>query len=72
MRDEAQIKQRGVQSLMNLLAAGQTGLSIAYDMPTLYGYDVGLEGFRAIAPASCANLHFIKMRALFGLQLPCN
>ena len=22
-----------------LLAAGQTGLSIAYDMPTLYGYD---------------------------------
>jgi methylmalonyl-CoA mutase N-terminal domain/subunit len=23
----------------SLLAAGQTGLSIAYDMPTLYGYD---------------------------------
>ncbi len=26
-----------------LLAAGQTGLSIAYDMPTLYGYDTDQE-----------------------------
>jgi methylmalonyl-CoA mutase N-terminal domain/subunit len=27
------------QRFKDLLAAGQTGLSIAYDMPTLYGYD---------------------------------
>jgi methylmalonyl-CoA mutase N-terminal domain/subunit len=27
------------QRFHHLLAAGQTGLSIAYDMPTLYGYD---------------------------------
>ena len=27
----------------DLLAAGQTGLSIAYDMPTLYGYDTDQE-----------------------------
>ena len=27
-----------------LLAAGQTGLSIAYDMPTLYGYDTDDPG----------------------------
>jgi methylmalonyl-CoA mutase N-terminal domain/subunit len=27
------------QRFRSLLAAGQTGLSIAYDMPTLYGYD---------------------------------
>jgi methylmalonyl-CoA mutase N-terminal domain/subunit len=27
------------QRFKSLLAAGQTGLSIAYDMPTLYGYD---------------------------------
>ncbi len=27
------------QRFRDLLAAGQTGLSIAYDMPTLYGYD---------------------------------
>src|SRR4029453_147114 len=27
------------QRFHQLLAAGQTGLSIAYDMPTLYGYD---------------------------------
>ena len=27
----------------DLLAAGQTGLSIAYDMPTLYGYDTDDE-----------------------------
>jgi methylmalonyl-CoA mutase N-terminal domain/subunit len=27
------------QRFHSLLAAGQTGLSIAYDMPTLYGYD---------------------------------
>ena len=26
------------------LAAGQTGLSIAYDMPTLYGYDTDEHG----------------------------
>src|SRR6188474_2692652 len=27
------------QRFLQLLRAGQTGLSIAYDMPTLYGYD---------------------------------
>ena len=29
-----------------LLDAGQTGLSIAYDMPTLYGYDTDRSGGR--------------------------
>ncbi|HJP87959.1 MAG TPA: methylmalonyl-CoA mutase family protein, partial [Candidatus Limnocylindrales bacterium] len=31
------------QRFKDLLAAGQTGLSIAYDMPTLYGYDTDDE-----------------------------
>ena len=31
------------QRFKDLLAAGQTGLSIAYDMPTLYGYDTDQE-----------------------------
>src|SRR5688500_1988423 len=31
------------QRFRDLLAAGQTGLSIAYDMPTLYGYDTDDE-----------------------------
>jgi methylmalonyl-CoA mutase, N-terminal domain len=31
------------QRFKDLLAAGQTGLSIAYDMPTLYGYDADQE-----------------------------
>ena len=34
------------QRFRALLDAGQTGLSIAYDMPTLYGYDTDYPGGR--------------------------
>jgi methylmalonyl-CoA mutase N-terminal domain/subunit len=54
-----------------LLAAGQTGLSIAYDMPTLYGYDSddpeaeGEFGTCGVAVSSLADMEVL----LAGLPL---
>jgi methylmalonyl-CoA mutase N-terminal domain/subunit len=54
-----------------LLAAGQTGLSIAYDMPTLYGYDTddheaeGEFGICGVAVSSLADMEVL----LDGLPL---
>ena len=54
-----------------LLAAGQTGLSIAYDMPTLYGYDTddpeaeGEFGTCGVAVSSVADMEVL----LGGLPL---
>ena len=54
-----------------LLAAGQTGLSIAYDMPTLYGYDTddpeaeGEFGTCGVAVSSLADMETL----LKGLPL---
>ena len=54
-----------------LLAAGQTGLSIAYDMPTLYGYDTddpeaeGEFGTCGVAVSSLADME----QLLDGLPL---
>jgi methylmalonyl-CoA mutase N-terminal domain/subunit len=54
-----------------LLAAGQTGLSIAYDMPTLYGYDTddpeaeGEFGTCGVAVSSLADMEAL----LAGLPL---
>src|SRR6187401_2810951 len=54
-----------------LLAAGQTGLSIAYDMPTLYGYDTddpeadGEFGTCGVAVSSLADMEVL----LEGLPL---
>jgi methylmalonyl-CoA mutase N-terminal domain/subunit len=54
-----------------LLAAGQTGLSIAYDMPTLYGYDTddpeaeGEFGTCGVAVSSLADMEAL----LEGLPL---
>jgi methylmalonyl-CoA mutase, N-terminal domain len=54
-----------------LLAAGQTGLSIAYDMPTLYGYDTddpeadGEFGTCGVAVSSLADMELL----LDGLPL---
>ncbi|HJW22809.1 MAG TPA: methylmalonyl-CoA mutase family protein, partial [Candidatus Limnocylindrales bacterium] len=54
-----------------LLAAGQTGLSIAYDMPTLYGYDTdqpeaeGEFGTCGVAVSSLADMEVL----LGGLPL---
>ncbi len=54
-----------------LLAAGQTGLSIAYDMPTLYGYDTddaeaeGEFGTCGVAVSSLADMEVL----LHGLPL---
>ncbi|MFI5254107.1 MAG: methylmalonyl-CoA mutase [Candidatus Limnocylindrales bacterium] len=48
-----------------LLAAGQTGLSIAYDMPTLYGYDTddpaaeGEFGTCGVAVSSLADMEVL-------------
>jgi len=48
-----------------LLAAGQTGLSIAYDMPTLYGYDTddpeaeGEFGTCGVAVSSLADMEIL-------------
>src|SRR6476620_10541172 len=55
----------------SLLAAGQTGLSIAYDMPTLYGYDTddpeaeGEFGTCGVAVSSLADMELL----LSGLPL---
>jgi methylmalonyl-CoA mutase N-terminal domain/subunit len=55
----------------SLLAAGQTGLSIAYDMPTLYGYDTddpeaeGEFGTCGVAVSSLADMETL----LGGLPL---
>jgi methylmalonyl-CoA mutase N-terminal domain/subunit len=55
----------------HLLAAGQTGLSIAYDMPTLYGYDTddpeaeGEFGTCGVAVSSLADMEVL----LDGLPL---
>ncbi|MCI0345163.1 MAG: methylmalonyl-CoA mutase family protein [Chloroflexi bacterium] len=55
----------------HLLAAGQTGLSIAYDMPTLYGYDTddpeaeGEFGTCGVAVSSLADMEIL----LAGLPL---
>ena len=55
----------------SLLAAGQTGLSIAYDMPTLYGYDTddpeaeGEFGTCGVAVSSLADMEVL----LDGLPL---
>ncbi len=55
----------------SLLAAGQTGLSIAYDMPTLYGYDTddaeaeGEFGTCGVAVSSLADMEVL----LEGLPL---
>jgi methylmalonyl-CoA mutase N-terminal domain/subunit len=49
----------------DLLAAGQTGLSIAYDMPTLYGYDTdapeaeGEFGTCGVAVSSLADMEVL-------------
>ncbi len=54
-----------------LLAAGQTGLSVAYDMPTLYGYDTddpeaeGEFGTCGVAVSSLADMEVL----LAGLPL---
>ncbi len=54
-----------------LLSAGQTGLSIAYDMPTLYGYDTddpeaeGEFGTCGVAVSSLADMEVL----LHGLPL---
>src|SRR5262245_19224649 len=54
-----------------LLAAGQTGLSIAYDMPTLYGYDTddpeaeGEFGTCGVGVSSLADMEIL----LDGLTL---
>ena len=52
-----------------LLDAGQTGLSIAYDMPTLYGYDTddpeaeGEFGTCGVAVSSLADMEIAARRA---------
>src|SRR5215213_6508782 len=59
------------QRFKDLLAAGQTGLSIAYDMPTLYGYDTddpeaeGEFGTCGVAVSSLADME----QLLAGLTL---
>ncbi|HEY3165389.1 MAG TPA: methylmalonyl-CoA mutase family protein [Candidatus Limnocylindrales bacterium] len=59
------------QRFRSLLAAGQTGLSIAYDMPTLYGYDTddpeaeGEFGTCGVAVSSLADMEVL----LDGLPL---
>ncbi|HEX5239901.1 MAG TPA: methylmalonyl-CoA mutase family protein, partial [Candidatus Limnocylindrales bacterium] len=59
------------QRFRHLLAAGQTGLSIAYDMPTLYGYDTdqpeaeGEFGTCGVAVSSLADMEVL----LSGLPL---
>ena len=39
-----------------LLDQGQTGLSVAFDLPTLYGYDCDHEMSRGFAYSSCVEL----------------
>jgi methylmalonyl-CoA mutase, N-terminal domain len=59
------------QRFRQLLSAGQTGLSIAYDMPTLYGYDTddpeaeGEFGTCGVAVSSLADMEVL----LSGLPL---
>jgi methylmalonyl-CoA mutase N-terminal domain/subunit len=59
------------QRFRQLLGAGQTGLSIAYDMPTLYGYDTddpeaeGEFGTCGVAVSSLADMEVL----LAGLPL---
>jgi len=59
------------QRFRQLLAAGQTGLSIAYDMPTLYGYDAddpeaeGEFGTCGVGVSSLADMEIL----LEGLPL---
>ena len=59
------------QRFHQLLRAGQTGLSIAYDMPTLYGYDTddpeaeGEFGTCGVAVSSLADMEVL----LAGLPL---
>jgi methylmalonyl-CoA mutase N-terminal domain/subunit len=59
------------QRFKELLAAGQTGLSIAYDMPTLYGYDTddpeaeGEFGTCGVGVSSLADMEIL----LDGLPL---
>ncbi len=59
------------QRFRSLLDAGQTGLSIAYDMPTLYGYDTddpeaeGEFGTCGVAVSSLADMEVL----LAGLPL---
>ena len=59
------------QRFHQLLAAGQTGLSIAYDMPTLYGYDTddpeaeGEFGTCGVGVSSLADMEVL----LSGLPL---
>jgi methylmalonyl-CoA mutase N-terminal domain/subunit len=59
------------QRFKDLLAAGQTGLSIAYDMPTLYGYDTddpeaeGEFGTCGVGVSSLADMEVL----LSGLPL---
>ncbi len=59
------------QRFHQLLGAGQTGLSIAYDMPTLYGYDTddpeaeGEFGTCGVAVSSLADMEVL----LAGLPL---
>ena len=59
------------QRFHQLLRAGQTGLSIAYDMPTLYGYDTddaeaeGEFGTCGVAVSSLADMEIL----LAGLPL---
>jgi len=59
------------QRFHQLLAAGQTGLSIAYDMPTLYGYDTddpeaeGEFGTCGVGVSSLADMEVL----LAGLPL---
>ena len=54
-----------------LLASGQTGLSVAFDMPTLYGYDTDApeaEGEFGLCGVACSSL--ADMEVLFdGLPL---
>ena len=73
MRMFAGLRGRGghERPLPRLLAAGQTGLSIAYDMPTLYGYDTddpeaeGEFGTCGVAVSSLADMEVL----LDGLPL---
>ncbi len=54
-----------------LLAHGQTGLSVAFDMPTLYGYDTDApeaEGEFGLCGVACASLRDMEI-LLDGLPL---
>jgi methylmalonyl-CoA mutase N-terminal domain/subunit len=59
------------QRFKYLLAQGQTGLSIAFDMPTLYGYDTDApeaEGEFGLCGVACASLADMQV-LLDGLPL---